>query len=63
VSLQEHDVKGGVSVHVLVGRLLLLVAAAECALRAGEIAALAPRVRHRATALSDCCFLMTMAMA
>ncbi|MHB8731137.1 MAG: cupin domain-containing protein [bacterium] len=61
-SLEEHQVTGPVSIHVLSGRLRLDTRSGTITLAAGELAALDAGVAHAAEALDDAALLITVAM-
>ena len=62
VALQEHQVAGGVSLHILRGGVHLEAGGRALELRAGHMAVLASDVKHRVTAASDSVILITMSM-
>ncbi len=62
VELDTHQITGPVSIHVLQGRLKLILNRGEVDLGAGEVAVLDAAVAHAARALSDCTLLITVAL-
>jgi quercetin dioxygenase-like cupin family protein len=61
-ALEEHQVTGPVSIHVLSGRLRVDMRGGTITLAAGELAALDAGVAHAAEALNDAALLITVAM-
>jgi quercetin dioxygenase-like cupin family protein len=62
VELTPHRVEGSVSIHVLGGRARFSLDGADSTVASGGLLVLGPGVTHSAGALSNCVFLITVAM-
>ena len=58
--LKQHVARRGISIHVLDGAIRLDLEEGPMELRAGQIAALAPNMRHSVSGIEDSAFLLTM---
>lgn len=59
--LHEHSAPGPITVHVLEGQFTLTIDGEPRTLNAGEIAIVAPRIRHAVDCEADGAFLLTIA--
>lgn len=62
-TLEEHQVRGPVTIHGLRGQLRLTTSQGDVDVKAGELIALDAGVAHSAMAVDDCAFLITVAMS
>lgn len=58
--LKEHVARRGISIHVLEGAVRLELEEGPVELRAAQVAALAPSLRHSVIGIEDSAFLLTM---
>ena len=58
--LKEHRARRSISLHVLEGAIRLELDEGPLELRAGQVTALAPNLRHSVTGVEDSAFLLTM---
>ena len=58
--LKEHRARRGIGIHVLEGAVRLELDEGPLELRAGQVAALAPNLRHSVSGAEDSAFLLTM---